>query len=205
MAKTDKELGDLISAYLVKEGIETPIHQKRTTDSFQLREIKESFEKIMILLNLDLKDDSLADTPLRVAKMFINELFYGLNYENFPKCTVVQNKLGKYTQPVKTAKIPVISTCEHHFQTISGYAEIEYLPGNWILGLSKFNRIVDFFSRRPQIQERLTAQIGATLTFILGTTDVKVHISAAHGCIKCRGVNQDGCLTETSFKSGMYV
>src|SRR5690606_17629177 len=141
------------------------------------------------VFGLDLKNDSLKETPLRVAKMYVNELFYGLDYSNFPKCTTVENTLGNYTQPVFVTKIPIISMCEHHFQTISGTCDIKYIPNKKILGLSKFNRIVDFFSRRPQIQERLTAQIGACLSFLLETENVWVEIEASHNCVKCRGVN----------------
>lgn len=198
MSKIDKDLGKKIQEELLHQGIETPIERKSYSEDFKLKHIESNFREIMTCLGLDLKDDSLADTPLRVAKMFVNELFYGLDYANFPKCTTVENKLGNFSAPVKINKIPVVSVCEHHFQSIIGTCDIEYTPNNSILGLSKFNRVVDFFSRRPQIQERLTVQIGVALECILGT-DVSVTIKATHNCVRCRGVQQDGCETETSY------
>lgn len=199
MSKTDKDLGKKIQEELLHQGIETPIKENSNFEhQYKIDQIKQHHRIIMELLGLDLKDDSLADTPLRVAKMFVNELFYGLDYANFPKCTTVENKLGNFSAPVKINKIPVVSVCEHHFQSIIGTCDIEYTPSNNILGLSKFNRVVDFFSRRPQIQERLTAQIGVALEYILGT-NVSVTIKATHNCVRCRGVQQDGCETETSY------
>jgi GTP cyclohydrolase I len=157
----------------------------------------------MNILGLDLTDDSLADTPNRVAKMYVNEIFYGLDYENFPKCTAVDNKM-KYDEMVVEKNINVQSNCEHHFVVIDGVATVGYIPEDKVLGLSKMNRIVEYFAKRPQIQERLTSQIFHAMSYILGTENVAVTIDATHYCVKSRGVEDTGSSTVTSHLGGAF-
>ena len=158
----------------------------------------------MLNLGLDLEDDSLIDTPRRVAKMYIDEIFFGLDYDLFPKCTVVNNKMN-YKNMVVERNINVQSNCEHHFVIIDGGCHIAYIPNEHVLGLSKLNRIVQFFSKRPQIQERLTEQIYHTLKFILGTDDVAVVIEANHYCVKSRGIQDVNSDTVTSKLGGIFM
>ena len=205
--KTDKKLGQDVNDYLVSIGKETPMINSRDlglSSEQQKINIHGAFTEIMTTLGLDLTDSSLVDTPARLSKMYIDELFKGLNYDNFPKCTTVENDMF-YNSPVELDGIVVMTTCEHHFATIEGTARIRYVPDKKIIGLSKFNRIVDFFSRRPQIQERLTLQIFHALKFILQTEDVSVEIEAVHNCIKTRGVEQHGTTTKTSQMSGVFL
>lgn len=202
MSKTDLMLGYQVREYLQKTGIETPFDNNSSYSS-KMDVISESFEKIMKSLGLDLNDDSLRDTPLRVAKMFTYEIFSGLNYENFPKSTVIENSMN-YDEMVIELGIKVSSTCEHHFLPIDGFAKIAYIPNNLVLGLSKLNRVVEFFSKRPQVQERLTAQIQEALKFMLQTEDVAVEISAVHHCVKSRGIEHENCYTVTRKLSGSF-
>jgi GTP cyclohydrolase I len=157
----------------------------------------------MKMLNLDLSDDSLKNTPERVAKMFVNETMSGLDYNDFPKCTTVNNKM-QYDEMVTVKDITVHSVCEHHWAQIDGYATIAYIPNDKILGLSKFPRIVDFFSRRPQIQERLTEQIFYSLQHILETDNIAVAINADHYCVKSRGIRDQNSSTITSKLGGVF-
>ena len=161
------------------------------------------FAEIMELLGLDLTDDSLIDTPNRVAKMYTEELFKGLLETNFPRITSVYNKM-EYNEMLVMKDIEVLSICEHHFVPIVGVAHVAYIPKKKIMGISKFNRVVDYYSRRPQIQERLTNQIHSKLKEILETDDVAVIIDAEHFCIRLRGVKQNGCTTKTSAISGVF-
>ena len=195
--KTDPELGRKIHNYLIEQGVETP-----TTDASKLdrkdkiEEIEKHFASIMHILGLDLTDDSLNETPKRVAKMYVNEIFWGLDPDAFPKCTTVDNKMH-YNEMVVERNINVQSNCEHHFVVIDGLATVAYVPKQKVLGLSKINRIVEYFSKRPQIQERLTEQIFHALCFILNTDDVAVMIDAQHYCVKSRGVEDTGSSTVT--------
>jgi GTP cyclohydrolase I len=157
----------------------------------------------MNVLHLDLEDDSLVDTPRRVAKMYVNEFFKGLDYEHFPKCTVIENKMD--AGMVAEKGIKVMSNCEHHFVVIDGVATVAYIPNQKVLGLSKLNRIVNFFARRPQVQERLTNQIWHTLNFILDTEDVAVYIDAVHYCVRSRGVEDADSSTVTSKLGGVFM
>ena len=204
MASKDAKLGQEIKKHLVELGVETPINSGfyyKNDNKFS--EISSHFSMIMSLIGLDLKDDSLKDTPNRVAKMYLEEIFYGLNYENFPKCTNIENKMG-YDEMLVENKITVSSTCEHHFVTIDGFAKVGYIPKNKVVGLSKLNRIVDFFSKRPQVQERLTAQIYFALCYILETEDVAVEISAVHHCVKSRGIKDTNSYTITRKLGGVF-
>jgi GTP cyclohydrolase I len=157
----------------------------------------------MRVMGLDLSDDSLVDTPKRVAKMYVNEIFWGLDYEAFPKCTTVDNKM-KYDEMVIERNVNVQSNCEHHFVVIDGLATVGYIPKQKVLGLSKINRIVEYFSKRPQIQERLTEQIYHALQFILDTDNIAVVIDAQHYCVKSRGVEDVGSSTVTSKLGGCF-
>ena len=195
--KTDPELGQQVHEHLVKMGVETPTIPNKLIRTDKIYIIEGHFKSIMETMGLDLSDDSLMDTPKRVAKMYVNEIFWGLDYEAFPKCTAVDNKM-KYNEMVCERNINVQSNCEHHFVVIDGLATVAYVPNQKVLGLSKINRIVEYFSKRPQIQERLTEQIFHTLQYILDTEDVAVMIDAQHYCVKSRGVEDTGSSTVTS-------
>lgn len=203
--KTDASLGQQVHQHLVSLGLETPTTDKLNSLSSKQKvdKIEKHFRSIMEILGLDLTDDSLMETPNRVSKMYVNEIFWGLDYENFPKCTAVDNKM-KYDEMVVEKDITVMSNCEHHFVIIDGLATVAYLPNKKVLGLSKMNRIVEFFAKRPQIQERLTNQIAAALQFILETEDVAVTINASHYCVKARGVEDYNSSTITSFLGGKF-
>ena len=207
--KTNPKLGWEVHKHLEKAGIETPMEQRGDRRAALGRvhahhHIKEGIRAAMDSLGLDMQDDSLIETPARIADMYVHELFVGLDYNRFPKCTAVDNKAG-YNELVVVERIPVMSVCEHHFQTIDGYAWIAYIPGKKVLGLSKFARIVEFFSRRPQIQERLTLQIHGALQYILQTDDIGVFIKADHYCMKARGVSTPESATSSSKMSGKFM
>ena len=201
--KTDPELGKRVHEYLVKVGVETPTIPNNYDRKEKIDHIEAHFTHIMRILGLDLSDDSLIETPKRVAKMYVNEIFWGLDWEAFPKCTTVENKM-KYNEMVVERNVIVQSNCEHHFVVIDGLATVAYVPKNKVLGLSKINRIVEYFSKRPQIQERLTEQIFHTLCYILETDDVAVMIDAQHYCVKSRGVEDTGSSTVTSRLGGGF-
>ena len=174
--KTDPELGLKVHEHLVKVGVETPTIPNKLDRKDKIDRIEEHFTAIMQYLGLDLSDDSLIETPKRVAKMYVNEIFWGLDYEAFPKCTTVDNKM-QYNEMVVERNVNVQSNCEHHFVVIDGLATVAYVPKQKVLGLSKINRIVEYFSKRPQIQERLTEQIFHTLQFILDTEEIgRAHV-----------------------------
>ena len=201
--KTDPELGRKVHEHLVEMGVETPTFRNNMDRKDKIEEIEKSFKHIMAVLGLDLNDDSLMETPKRVAKMYVNEIFWGLDYDAFPKCTTVDNKM-KYNEMVVERNVSVQSNCEHHFVIIDGLATVAYVPKDKVLGLSKINRIVEYFSKRPQIQERLTEQIFHTLQYILDTEDVAVMIDAQHYCVKSRGVEDTGSSTVTSRLGGGF-
>ena len=201
--KTDPELGQRVHEHLVKMGVETPTNPNNYDRKEKIDHIEAHFAHIMRILGLDLSDDSLMDTPKRVAKMYVNEIFWGLDYEAFPKCTAVDNKM-KYNEMVCERNINVQSNCEHHFVVIDGLATVAYVPNQKVLGLSKINRIVEYFSKRPQIQERLTEQVFHTLQYILDTEDVAVMIDAKHYCVAARGVEDTGSSTVTSKLGGGF-
>lgn len=209
--KTNALLGQEVAKHLEGLGIETPMIKRPHVAPGQMRADREQRQEkiehhvagIMTLLGLDGANDSLAETPIRVAKMFMHEIFAGLNYDNFPKCTVIDNSMGA-DEMVLERNIIMNSTCEHHLLPIVGKAHVAYIPGTKVLGLSKMNRIVQFFAARPQVQERLTQQIHAALCFILETQDVAVIIEAEHMCVRTRGV-EDACSdTVTSKISGAF-
>lgn len=203
MGKTDPELGLQVHNHLVARGVETPFVDTEDYHDKKVKKIEKHFTEIMKILGMDLSDDSLRDSPKRVAKMFVNELFWGLDYKAFPKCTAIENKMG-YDEMVLEKNITVMSACEHHFVTISGMAHVAYIPNKKVLGLSKLNRVVEYFSRRPQVQERLVEQIYHALSFILDTPDVAVVIDAEHFCVKARGVEDSHSNTITSKLGGGF-
>lgn len=194
---------DLTIDQILKHVRPTPMVMSSHTNEKKVQLIAEKFEEIMQILGLDLENDSLRDTPKRVAKMYVNEIFSGLQEENFPKITVIENDM-KYDQMVLVQDIQVLSCCEHHFQTIDGLATVAYVPNNKVIGLSKINRIVQFFARRPQVQERLTKQIADALQYILETPHVGVHINARHYCVIARGVQDNNSSTSTSDLRGDF-
>ena len=173
------------------------------TNEQRIEKISFHFAEIMKSLDLDLSDDSLKDTPRRVAKMYVNEIFGGLDPKNFPKITVIENSM-QYDQMVCVQDIEVMSVCEHHFQPIDGYATLAYIPKNKVIGISKLNRIVEYFSKRPQVQERLTKQVADCLQYILETEDVAVHINAKHYCVIARGIQDTHSTTTTSDLRGCF-
>jgi GTP cyclohydrolase I len=198
--KDMQNIAQSVKNYLTEQGVETPIVEGSPAPKLI---IEKSYTDILNALGMDLKDDSLRDTPKRVAKMFVDEIFYGLDYENFPKITVIENKM-KCAEMVLIKDIKVSSFCEHHFVTIDGLATVAYIPNDKIIGLSKINRIVDFFSRRPQVQERLTMQIYHALEIILGTKNIAVSINAVHHCVKTRGVQDANSSTITNKLGGVF-
>ena len=201
--KTDPVLGKEVHEHLVKCGVETPTVPNDIDRKDKIDQIEQHFTKIMKIMGLDLSDDSLTETPKRVAKMYINEIFWGLDYEAFPKCTTVENKMN-YDEMVIEKNVNVQSNCEHHFVVIDGVATVAYIPKKKVLGLSKINRIVEYFSKRPQIQERLTEQVYHALQYILGTDNIAVVIDAQHYCVKSRGVEDVGSSTVTSKLGGCF-
>ena len=202
--KVDDSLGSEIESHLRSLGVSTPTISTTTTRQQKIDIVEENVRSILETLGLDLTDDSLMDTPKRVAKMYVNEIFWGLDPKAFPKCTTVENKMN-YSEMVLERGISVSSFCEHHFQPIWGKATVAYIPREKVLGLSKMNRIVEYFSRRPQVQERLTEQVAAAMKFVLQTEDVGVLIDAEHFCVKCRGVEDTGCSTVTSKICGDFM
>lgn len=197
--KTDIDLGTRVRDFLIEKGVETPIVSYIGDKSL----IESHFREIMKNLGLDLSDDSLRESPKRVSKMFVDEIFYGLDYRNFPKCTAIENKMD-YQSMVIERDISAISTCEHHFVVIDGVCHIGYVPKNKVVGLSKLNRIVEFFCKRPQVQERLTEQVYYALSLILETEDIGVVVDSKHFCVKTRGIRDINSSTVTSKMGGVF-
>lgn len=181
----------------------TPIKDNGLTAEQKIAIISKNFQEILTTLGMDLSNDSLRESPQRIAKMYVNEIFKGLDPRNFPKITTIENEMG-YDQMIVVRDVSVISTCEHHFVTIDGKATVAYIPNGKVIGLSKINRIVDFFSRRPQVQERLTKQVADCLVHVLGSNDVAVHIDAKHYCVISRGIEDHGSSTVTTDLRGVF-
>jgi len=200
--KTNPHLGLEVHKHLLSKGVETPgVGKFQVPSKSEVMDIvRGSTFDSMTAMGLDMEDDSLCETPNRVAKMYCNEILYGLNTDNFPKCTVIENKMG-YNEMLMERNVKVMSFCEHHLLPILGQAHVAYIPGKNVIGLSKIQRVVDFFSRRPQVQERLTEQVFHALQYVLGTEDVAVVIAAEHLCVKMRGV-EDVCSDTVSAKLG---
>ncbi|MDL5028050.1 GTP cyclohydrolase I FolE [Vibrio sp. TMPB1044] len=188
---------------LLEKGLETPMTPSEMNPNQKYNRIKGLLTEVVSTLGLDLNDDSLAETPHRIAKMYVHEIFSGLDYNNFPKISVIDNKMS-VDEMVKVSNIDLTSTCEHHFITIDGLAEVAYIPENKILGLSKINRIVRFFAQRPQVQERLTQQILVAIQTLVETENVAVTIKATHYCVKSRGVMDANSETSTTALGGIF-
>lgn len=186
-------------------GLETPLRADafEQSDAEKKEQIAALFEQIMHVMGLDLTDDSLRGTPMRVAKMYIDEIFSGLNPANKPKVALFENKY-EYGQMLVEKNITFYSNCEHHFVPIIGQAHVAYISSGKVIGLSKLNRIVQYYAKRPQVQERLTNQIGTDLQAILGTKDVAVIVDAKHLCVSSRGIKDDTSATVTSFYGGQF-
>ena len=186
-------------------GLETPVRDDAyaISDTDKKEKIAELFSQIMEVLGLDLTDDSLKGTPKRVAKMYVEEIFSGLNPENMPKIALFDNKY-QYNQMLVEKNITFYSNCEHHFVPIIGKAHVAYISSGKVIGLSKLNRIVQHFAKRPQVQERLTNQIANELKTILNTEDVAVVIDAKHLCVSSRGIKDETSATVTSYYGGVF-
>lgn len=187
----------------VKGFPQTPMIESSLSPETKKELIEQHFKAIMEILGLDLSDDSLTETPKRVAKMYVDEICKGLRKDTFPKITCVENKFG--SQMVTEAKITLNSLCEHHFVTICGYAHIAYIPGKKVIGLSKMNRLVEYFGARPQVQERLTEQVQKAMCHLLGIKDVAVVIDGVHFCVRSRGIKDSNSVTRTSALGGKFL
>ncbi|MDZ4084852.1 MAG: GTP cyclohydrolase I FolE [Bdellovibrionales bacterium] len=189
--------------FWLKDVLPSPQRPNGLSDDQKRTKIEASVKDILETLGMDLENDSIADTPRRIAKMYVDEIFSGLNGKNVPKITTIKNEM-KYDQMIVVRDIAVLSTCEHHFQTIDGRAVVAYIPTEKVIGLSKINRIVDFFARRPQVQERLTKQIADALETLLGTPHVAVSINAKHYCVIARGIRDVSSTTSTTEVRGDF-
>jgi len=197
---------DEISDDHLLTSIETPlrIDAFKIDDELKIELIEKNFKDIMQILGLDLNDESLKDTPKRVAKMYVKEIFRGLNPDNKPEPTLFENKF-KFNEMLIEKNITIYSYCEHHFVPIIGNAHIAYFPHNHVIGLSKLNRIAQYYAKRPQVQERLTIQIANELKDTLKTDDIAVVIDADHLCVASRGVNDVNSSTMTSSYHGKFL
>jgi GTP cyclohydrolase I len=205
MSKNNPELGREVNKYLDTLGINTPITPLVKEDREEkLRKIADLTKEMLEVLGLDLTDDSLEETPMRVAKMYVEEIFSGLRYDTFPKCTVVENKFCHGDEFVLEKNITLYSDCEHHLRPIIGKAHIAYIPGDRVLGLSKLNRITQYFAQRPQVQERLTQQIAHAMSFITDSKDIMVVIEAGHTCVSQRGIKDTNSTTVTACCLGEF-
>lgn len=189
----------------ISTSVDTPLREDAfdKTDEQKIVEIEGHFRAIMETLGLDLSDDSLKGTPKRVAKMYVKEIFQGLNPANKPAIALFENKY-KYNEMLVEKNISFYSNCEHHFVPIIGKAHVAYISNGKVIGLSKLNRLVEYFAKRPQVQERLTMQIGKELQKDLGTEDVAIVIDAKHLCVASRGVEDDTSSTITAFYGGKF-
>jgi len=194
---------ELVRDALIAHGLETPMIETGLSPEQKYDRIRDLMAEVVQTLGLDLNDDSLAETPHRIAKMYVHEIFSGLDYQHFPKLSLIDNKMGA-DEMVKIRDIDLTSTCEHHFVTIDGVAKVAYIPNERIVGLSKINRIVRFFGQRPQVQERLTRQLLVAMQTLLGTEDVAVSIDATHYCVKSRGVMDTNSQTSTTALGGCF-
>ena len=201
---TDEEI-DAVGDNHISTSVETPMREGAfdNTEDEKITAIQEKFAEIMDILGLDLTDDSLKGTPKRVAKMYVKEIFNGLNPANKPQMALFENKY-KYNEMLVEKNISFYSNCEHHFVPIMGKAHVAYISSGKVVGLSKLNRLVDYFAKRPQVQERLTMQIAKELQKDLGTDNVAVLIDAKHLCVASRGVEDDTSSTVTAFYGGKF-
>lgn len=209
MEKVVDGIGQLTIDEIGDEHISTSYDTPMRPDAFELSDeekikiIEGHFQEIMLTLGLDLTDDSLRGTPKRVAKMYVQEIFSGLNPKNMPKVALFDNKYN-YNEMLVEKNITFYSNCEHHFVPIIGKAHVAYISNGKVVGLSKINRIVQFYAKRPQVQERLTVQIANAIKEIVGTEDVAVVIDAVHMCVTSRGIQDQTSSTVTSHYSGAF-
>ncbi|WP_109299386.1 GTP cyclohydrolase I FolE [Aquimarina sp. AU474] len=197
---------ELIGDAHISNTTETPLRHDafEKSDSDKIKNIQYHFSEIMKELGLDLTDDSLSGTPYRVAKMYVKELFYGLNPKNRPKLSTFENKY-KYQKILVEQDITIDSSCEHHFLPIVGTAHVAYIPKDKVIGLSKINRLVDYYSHRPQVQERLCLQILKDLQQTLETEDVIIVVHAKHLCVSARGIKDKSSFTTTIEYGGKFT
>ena len=202
---TNKEAITVLGNNHISTNVKTPLRADafEKSDDEKIKNIQHHFKKIMHELGLDLSDDSLSGTPYRVAKMYVKELFYGLNPANKPKLSIFENKYG-YKKMLVEQNITIDSACEHHFLPIVGFAHVAYIPKDKVIGLSKINRLVDYYSRRPQVQERLVLQILNDLQNVLDTKDVIVSVTAKHLCVSSRGIKDQNSFTTTLEYGGCF-
>jgi len=196
---------ELVGDNHMSSNIETPLlaNAFEKSDDEKIENISFHFQKIMEELGLDVTDDSLSGTPYRVAKMYVKELFYGLDPKNKPKLSTFDNKYG-FKKMLVEQDITIDSACEHHFLPIIGYANVAYIPKDKVIGLSKINRLVNYYARRPQVQERLVLQILDDLQKSLGTNDVIVSLTAKHLCVSSRGIKDQSSFTTTMEYGGCF-
>lgn len=201
----EKEIYELIGDNHQMTSAETPLRADAfdKSDAEKMANIEKYFHSIMLEMGMDMTDDSLQGTPHRVAKMFIQEIFSGLNPANKPKISVFENSYH-YDKMLVEANISFNSTCEHHFLPIVGKAHIGYVSSGKVIGLSKLNRIVDYYSRRPQVQERLIMQIFNELKSVLETENVIVVMEATHLCVSSRGIKDESSFTSTIQYGGVF-
>lgn len=203
--ETDILLDDFMGDDHVSSSAITPLRADAfdMDDKVKMQKIEEHFREIMNILGMDLTDDSLRGTPKRVAKMYVREIFSGLNPQNKPEIALFENKY-KYKEMLVEKDITFYSNCEHHFVPIFGKAHVAYISNGQVIGLSKINRVVQYFARRPQVQERLTIQIAEELKRVLNTEDVAIVIDAVHLCVSSRGVQDNDSKTVTSHFGGKF-
>ena len=207
MTKRCAVTGKLVNEYLNKIGVNTPMIDEQVnnvSDEQKIEKIEGLMGEVLTTLGIDLRDDSLEETPRRVAKMFVKEIFSGLKNDNFPKATTVENKFCSGDEFVLEKNITLYSDCEHHLRPIIGKAHVAYIPNETVIGLSKLNRIVQYFGQRPQVQERLNQQIAHAISFITKSEDVIVVIEAAHTCVSQRGIKDTSSTTTTACCLGQF-
>ena len=205
VSQINKEHIELIGDNHISSNVDTPLLKNafEKSDEEKISKIQTHFSNIMEELGLDLSDDSLSGTPYRFAKMYVKELFYGLNPKNRPKLSTFENKYG-YNKMLIEQNINIDSSCEHHFLPIVGQAHIGYIPKKKVIGLSKINRLVDYYAHRPQVQERLCIQILKDLQETLETKDVIIVINAKHMCVSSRGIKDKSSFTTTIEFGGCF-
>lgn len=216
--KTNSELGFKVRDYLASKGLLNIEKENFKATSGKLKTLERLFGKVINTLNLNPEDGNLTDTPKRLAKLYANDLFYGLDWSKFPKCTSIDNQFVGYNNFVLVKNIKIVSVCSHHFMPffgIKGCADgsamfgpgcsIAYIPNKKVLGLSKLSRIVNFLGARPNTQETLTAQIAEVISYIVETDDVAVNINANHTCMSLRGASDNGANTVTLYCKGVFL
>lgn len=211
--KTNPELGLRVKEHLKSKGLLNIEADNDFSREERINILEDKFKSIISVLGLNINDGNLRETPRRLAKLYVNELFGGLDWSKFPKCTAVDNEFVRYDSFVLVKDIRIVSVCSHHFMPFFGVknnvfgpgCNIAYIPNKKVLGLSKLSRIVNFLGSRPNTQETLTAQIAETISFIAETEDVAVNINANHTCMSLRGANDGTANTETLFCKGRFL